>query len=143
MNLQALLEGTEPFGFKGSLDRLAGRIPTGAADAWPVGSRVSCNPPPTDTDEDWLVFTKDRQFKLALLAAGFTTGEDPDKESGGSSFNSYRKGDLNIIVSPNRWFVERFLVATALATRFNLMDKADRIALFQGVLYGRLEDPNA
>ena len=31
---------------------------------------------------------------------------------------------------------QRFLVATTLAKRFRLTDKADRIALFQAVLYG-------
>ena len=41
----------------------------------PVGSRVTCSPPPTDTDEDWLCLAHDVvQFVEAAEAEGFTQG---------------------------------------------------------------------
>ena len=111
----------------------------------PVGSRVTCSPPPDDTDEDWLLLVQsDPSTRFAALGFGqdgspeFYTGND----EGG--FRSWRKGDLNVVTTQDPEFFERFLLATHLAKRFNLLVKADRIALFQAVLYGvridRLEE---
>lgn len=107
-------------------------------DIRPVGSRVTCDPPPADTDEDWLVLIR-RDPTEALKAAGFRmdgrtkfyTGKDA------GSFRSWRKpgSDINIITTPYSAFYELFETATLLAKRFNLLDKGDRIALFQAVLY--------
>lgn len=47
-----------------------------------------------------------------------------------------RRGNINVIVTPEMEFFDRFMAATELARRFNLMEKVDRIALFQAVLYG-------
>lgn len=46
------------------------------------------------------------------------------------------KGDVNLIVTQDNKFYDRFMAATSVAKRLNLLDKADRIALFQAVLYG-------
>ena len=113
-----------------------------AKNGWvvrPVGSRVTCDPAPKDTDEDYLVFSvdeleaethlTDQGFKLEGLP-GFYTGNDNGR------FRSYRRGELNVIVTPEFEFFERFMTATALAKRFNLARKEDRIALFQAILYG-------
>ena len=107
----------------------------------PVGSRITCSPPPADTDEDWLLLVRsDPSTRFAALGFGqdgspeFYTGND----EGG--FRSWRQGDLNVVTTQDPEFFERFLLATHLAKRFNLLVKADRIALFQAVLYGvRLE----
>lgn len=106
-----------------------------------VGSRETCNPAPVDTDEDWLILVKGGCADIAdkLHRAGFKEEGDPDfyegLEEGG--FISWRLGDLNIIVTHNFEFYNKFLTATALAKHFNLLKKQDRIMLFQGVLYGR------
>lgn len=105
--------------------------------AAPVGSRVTCDPAPLDTDEDWLVQVIGNP-EQAMLAAGFTQDGSPQFYTGNDAggFRSWRFGDLNVITTEDRCFYELFLTATALAKRFNLLQKADRIALFQAVLYG-------
>lgn len=116
----------------------------------PTGSRVICSPPPLDTDEDYIAYVSDDAAARAKLEGlgytleglpGFYTGND----NGG--FRSYRKGDVNLITTPDYGFYGLFKTATELARRFNLLDKGDRIALFQAVLYGvdvrDLEEPAA
>lgn len=104
--------------------------------AQPVGSRITCNPPPADTDEDWLVLVNGDP-KEALLSSGFMQDGRPGFYTGSDvgTFRSWRMGDLNVITTPDPKFYELFLTATMLAKRFNLLDKGDRIALFQAVLY--------
>lgn len=103
----------------------------------PVGSRVTCNPAPTDTDEDYLVFTS-VDAAPALLAAGFTQDGTPEFYTGNDNggFRSFRRGSVNVITTQDMEFFDLFLTATALAKRFNLLAKGDRIALFQAILYG-------
>ena len=69
---------------------------------------------------------------------GFTQDGSPEFYTGNDNggFRSFRKGDMNIITTESMEFFDRFMTATALAKRFNLLEKADRIALFQAVLYG-------
>ena len=112
-----------------------------AKDYWaviPVGSRVTCDPPPSDTDEDFLVFDQDGSAIEHLEAHGFQSEGNPEFYTGNDNgeFRSLRRGDTNVIVTPDREFFERFRTATELAKRFNLLEKSDRIALFQAVLYG-------
>lgn len=51
-------------------------------------------------------------------------------------FTTYRCGEVNLIVTDAEWFFANWCGATDIAKRLNLLDKAGRIALFQGVLYG-------
>ena len=115
-------------------------------DCTMVGSRATCNPPPTQTDIDYLILIRESvsmaTFARQLRADGFSldTGGEymgpesvPNQEE--SHFYSFRKGDLNLIVTKELDFHSRFLSATLLAKRFNLMKKVDRIALFRVILY--------
>lgn len=106
------------------------------ADAAPVGSRITCNPSPVDTDEDWLVLVHDNPEE-AMQAAGFDQDGSPEFYTGNDNggFRSWRLGDVNVITTQEVEFYDRFMTATMLAKRFNLMHKGDRIALFQAVLY--------
>jgi hypothetical protein len=110
-----------------------------------VGSRVTCNPPPVDTDQDVLVFVdveRADQFVSEMENIGFVVelGEgyaaDALNPGQNSRFQSYRLGDTNLIVTVDEKFYNRFSTATALAKKANLMEKSERIALFQAVLYG-------
>lgn len=105
--------------------------------AAPVGSRVTCNPPPVDTDEDWLVLTFG-DVAEKMREAGFSQDGSPQFYTGNDNggFRSWRHGDINVVTTESQEFYERFITATDLAKRFNLLAKADRIALFQAVLYG-------
>ena len=111
-----------------------------AVDEWaPTGSRAICNPAPTTTDEDFITWVQDdAKARIALEAMGYRVEGAPDFYTGNDNggFRSYRKGDVNVITTPDYCFYSLFCNATALARRLNLLDKADRIALFQLVLYG-------
>lgn len=110
----------------------------------PVGSRVTCNPPPMDTDQDFLVLVSASAFSdfdQYLCSYGYEFGGSRIHAGGclvgdESSFQSYTLGDVNLIVTSSDIFFNRFMAATSVAKRFNLLDKSDRIALFQAVLYG-------
>lgn len=100
-----------------------------------VGSRATCNPPPTDTDEDYLVLVKDAHDAVKnLTALGFEFDNEKYKGLGPLGFVSLRFGDLNYIVTQDKDFFDGFLSASYLAKRFNLTRKEDRIALFDAVM---------
>lgn len=108
----------------------------------PVGSRVTCNPPPTDTDQDYLVLVTDEQQHYWLCNAtdlGFwLDNESEHYEPSEASFNSWRNEDnINLIITRNCEWHERFLLATKIAKRFNLMKKEHRKRLFQAILYAK------
>ena len=112
-----------------------------ALDDWavePVGSRVTCNPPPTDTDEDFLVCCFNGSADSHLKEQGFKQEGSPQFYTGNDDgqFKSFRRGETNVIVTPFLEFFEKFRAATHIAKRLNIMAKSDRIALFQAVLYG-------
>ena len=99
---------------------------------------MTCDPAPQGTDEDYLVWTGGLGGdEEALIDAGFTVEGEPEFYTGNDNggFSSYRKGDVNVITTPDIDFYRHFLTATELAKRFNLLKKSDRIALFQAVLY--------
>lgn len=111
----------------------------------PVGSQVTCRPPPPPpSDVDYLVLIDKQKFvdfEQSLFKDGFTPDgsrvlregcslDDPD------FFQSFKRAEVNIIATCDIEFFERFMVATGLAKRLNVMLKRDRIALFQAVLYG-------
>ena len=110
----------------------------------PVGSRVTCTPAPTDTDEDWLCLMpgdtdSGANFDLALTSLGWRLGGSQPTDSNAipprERFWSSTHGEVNIIVTQSVEFFERFMAATAVSKRLNLLNKDDRIALFQAVLY--------
>jgi hypothetical protein len=103
-----------------------------------VGSRFTCDPPPTDTDEDYILLTRHGAVDGALrglIRHGFELNTDDDMYEEMPEFWALRKGVFNVIVTDNLPFYERFLAATALAKQRNLLDKQDRINLFRAVLY--------
>lgn len=115
--------------------------------AVPCGSRVTCAPAPLDTDRDWLLHVPEaawQGFVDALLADGWAIGgsaipNEVNELPPDARFNSFVKGEDNIIATCSLLFYQRFLAATEVSRRLNLLNKADRIALFQAVLYGNYE----
>ena len=113
--------------------------------AEPCGSRVTVNPPPTDTDADFLVLVM--QYDVAgvitrLANEGFTWEGSPEHYQTivAGSFMSWRKDQVNLIVTASEDFALRHRAATSICKRLNLTVKADRIAVFKGVLYGSATD---
>jgi len=107
-----------------------------------TGSRVICDPPPTDTDADYVVLTLSLSaFDAWATSTGFhrTTPEqhaEYDGQENPIEFQTYRMGELNLIVTQDAQFYDDWLLATRVAQLLNVMDKGKRIALFQGILYG-------
>lgn len=111
-----------------------------------VGSRVTCDPAPTDTDQDVLVLTTAELWDTSLGAELGLTGFDKGGSDCGNqvdylsqvplSFQSFTKDDLNLIITFDPEFFRRFMAATAVAKSLNLMGKDERVMLFQAVLYG-------
>lgn len=108
-----------------------------------VGSRVTCKPAPTNTDADYLVLIDEADWvRLAdcLQECDFAMdGSLPIDEKPWNvehHFRSYKLAETNVVATDSEVFHRRFLAASSIATRLNLLDKPDRIALFQAVLYG-------
>jgi len=102
-----------------------------------VGSRVTCSPPPTDTDEDVLLLTDDLETLIGdCIEVGFTRDGD-HKASYPVGFVSLRSGTMNFIVTDNEEFFEKFMLATHVCKSLNVMSKTDRICVFQAILYGK------
>jgi tmRNA-binding protein len=110
-----------------------------------TGSRYICDPAPTDTDNDIIVLIKSGYFFDLMMDA-----DDAGYEIGGSEidlvefyqvnsdegFQSLKKDDINLIITESIDFYTRFVSATMLAKEQNLLNKQDRIKLFQRALYG-------
>lgn len=104
-----------------------------STDHFATGSRVICSPPPTDTDEDWAVLLGGGhqhmiEFRAKLRGDGFT------KEGGenykASEFESWRRGEVNLILFTSPYHFGQYKQATRIATALNLTNKDDRITLF-------------
>lgn len=107
----------------------------GAYNIQPCGSRITCDPPVMDTDEDWLVVHSGRRAdEIAFMLQG--AGWDQESVNYDDSyFASWRKGRVNLLITSDETWADRHRAATFLCKRLNLMVKADRIALFRAVLY--------
>ena len=105
-------------------------------DITPVGSRVTCSPPPMNTDTDYLVLGNVRKIKKHLIAAGFRP-EYRSKYNYNSIFYSLRYTNINVIVTSSKHFQRKFLLATSIAKELNLLEKYHRVALFQAILYDK------
>lgn len=108
----------------------------------PCGSRVTCNPPPVGTDQDFLVVVPPREDVVSRVVGHLSTagyhweGSEHYQIVAGNDFMSWRKGDVNLIVTASPTFTKRHRAATHVCKRLNLLSKDDRVALFQAVLYG-------
>lgn len=101
-----------------------------------VGSRVTCNPPPTDTDQDILCLVAEDEEE-----GFFSWIEQHNWEFEGSekydltNFTSYRKdteqGEVNLIVTTKPQWFDAFLDATRECKEKNLLKKAERIEVFE------------
>ena len=97
-----------------------------------VGSRVTCNPAPTDTDEDWLVYTEDLS---TLIGDCVEQGLTLEGSYAGDAFVSLRQGPTNVIITDRKEFFDKFMLATHVCKTLNVLDKQHRIVVFQAILY--------
>ena len=98
-----------------------------------TGSSYICNPPVIDTDIDFVIYSQDwDNLHLWCEKNAFKTNfEDYVLED----FRSYKRGVINLIVTDDVTFYKRFVKATELAKQLNLLEKDQRVALFDFVMY--------
>jgi len=113
-----------------------------------VGSRITCNPAPVGTDQDVLLLVPTTKFDEVYVWAtgiGFKLDgseiEDYLQIAPTDTFQSLSDGEYNIIVTEDEGFFRKFMAATGVAKKLNLLDKADRVLLFQAVLYANGPEP--
>lgn len=107
--------------------------------SYPTGSRYICNPPPQDTDNDTVILVNGYyDYDILLLKEGWLAC-DIDYEQIGE-FRAYRKGVENYLVTEDPEFYGSYVKATEGARALNLLNKEDRIKLFQAVFCTKMED---
>lgn len=114
----------------------------------PVGSRVTCNPPPTNTDQDLLVLVETQDelydFEEKLLQWDWESESESYKENA-AQFNSWRKlvdgTEYNIILTAKVDWFDTFLDATFSCKEKNLLSKEERIAEFAKFFGPKEEKP--
>lgn len=101
-----------------------------------VGSRITCYPIPTNSDQDILILTNNLTTLLAKLTIiGFNIGGSIDTDLNDNDFVSLKLDYINLIITASPKFRIKFLAATELTTKLNILNKQHRIDLFQLVLY--------
>lgn len=107
-----------------------------------TGSRVMCNPPVLDTDLDVVLLVTDGDAVLAIERQGYTLTTDATYGADLNDFCTFRKGDVNLIVTSNAAEFRSWTVATRWCTELNLQSKTDRADFFNIVRHGpqRLKD---
>lgn len=120
------------------------------SDVLHTGSRVICSPPVKNTDDDWVLLCRpDCQAPLEgiLGMSGWQLGGSSrwvresngwmtqvrDDEGFGENFKSYRKKELNLILTSKPEFFEKFRRATEITRSLNVLDKSDRVLIFEAV----------
>lgn len=99
-----------------------------------TGSRYICNPPVMDTDDDTVILVNGYYDYVDLLEKDGWVMTSKDYDDTGE-FYSFRKGDENYIVTESPRFFNAYVVATESAMALNLLNKEDRIKLFQTVIW--------
>lgn len=123
----------------GNVDSLAVALMVAADDYEPVGSRVTSSEFDDDADFDYLLlFEKGVPINLYVKLEVVYACESACYQ--GNAFHSYRNGNINLIIAYDKVFYDRFMLATKLATKYDLKTKAERVRLFQAILYGKDTD---
>lgn len=102
-----------------------------------VGSRVTCNPPVLDTDDDVIVLVSPEQFQ-ALETEIYEAHGDRCGESYGddSALLPMRLGEMNYLLTEDVDYYHDFLSLSAVVKDLNILDKETRKAIFKAVMDG-------
>lgn len=106
------------------------------------GSAVICNPPVLNSDKDFIICATNPRLLIEFLVKNnFEVSLNNDgkyKFNPDDGITCLRRDEVNLVVTVSRDFYLKFVEATDLAKKLNLLEKSQRIALFQYVLYGNL-----
>lgn len=113
-------------------------VPGKNCTAWAfVGSRVTCNPAPTDTDRDVLVLCVEGEVDEVVSNICDAGGECCSAVDYGDSMTAVRLNNDNYIITDKREYFDKFIVMTQLAKNWNIQTKQQRHELFQAAVDGR------
>ena len=98
-----------------------------------VGSRVTCDPPPKNTDIDILILTNGIINTVSILEKidFIITSKGYDSDD----FLNMKNGKFDLIITDDRKFYKKFIKATSICKELNLLKREDRVSLFRGILY--------
>lgn len=100
-----------------------------------VGSRVTCDPPVMDTDNDVLVLLTPDQFQEMMGAIYEADGDRCGDDYGDDhELMPMRLGEMNYLMTVERDYYSEFLRVTAVVKHLNLLCKDDRKAVFKAIL---------
>ena len=105
--------------------------------SFPTGSNYICNPPVTNTDVDEMFLVDDLQeVNFQLTGLGWTKCglEEETYQDKPSHWAAYRKENMNALLTTNLKYFMDFFKATEEAKHLNLLNREDRVALFQKIL---------
>lgn len=105
--------------------------------SFPTGSSYICNPPVTNTDVDEMFLVDDLQeVNFQLTGLGWTKCglEEETYQDKPSHWAAYRKENMNALLTTDLKYFMDFFKATEEAKHLNLLNKEDRVALFQKIL---------
>ena len=105
--------------------------------SFPTGSNYICNPPVTNTDVDEMFLVDDLQeVNFQLTGLGWTKCglEEETYQDKPSHWATYRKENMNALLTTDLKYFMDFFKATEEAKHLNLLNKEDRVALFQKIL---------
>lgn len=104
----------------------------------PVGSRVTCSQYSDEADYDHLVLCEKLDHAVTIFQReGFATNSSLEiKYVRMPEFVSMRRGMLNLLITEEQQFFDKFMLATHVAKTLDILDKQHRICLFQAILYG-------
>jgi len=110
----------------------------------PTGSRYNCSPPVRNTDEDYLIYPSGSfgTFLKFLMDIGYKEAVDRNttslpKSGCAADFRSFKKGKINLIVTHSSAYFNNHRTAGYVCKKLNLLDKEDRILVYEAVLYGK------
>lgn len=97
------------------------------------GSRVICDPAPTDTDRDIVLLVRDVSTVAEhLIGYGWSVPENlQDYDGEYEKFVTMRRGEDNIMLCGDPVEFGAILAATCIAMRKNLLEKSERYELFE------------
>lgn len=112
--------------------------------AWfPTGSRVICNPPVLDTDEDFVLLVDSyTNVQTKLEALGYVKSNNAHyRDVDEPMIDTYRRphDNVNLIVTDKMNDYTKWRVAHCLAKEFNLRDKVHRTMLFRAIRSGGMK----
>jgi len=107
-----------------------------------TGSQAICEPPPAESDTDYLVFAPSEKACSDAVATAAEhdfnwEGSEHYQHCALNTFMSWRKEKLNLIITRNEDFAQKHRLATKVCKKLNLLNKDHRITVFQAILYGK------